>query len=126
VHWVVRLDNNPICTVPGNGARLTISTVSVGPGECELVDEARPLLSDAEELTIDQVVDAPRTDQSEDLFSPASCSQSSSFRSDEEMCATFDRPEVTIAPCAAPSAELRPTAVLEVGRRCSARKTTAR
>lgn len=60
LHWVVRLDGKPICTVPENGTQLAISTVSVGPGECELVDEARPSLDESDLLTIDQVVDVPR------------------------------------------------------------------
>ena len=59
-HWVVRLDGKPICTIPQNGAKLEISTVSVGPGDCELVDEVRPQLGESKLLTIDQVVDARR------------------------------------------------------------------
>lgn len=68
LHWVVRVDGKPICTVPQNGARLTISSVSVGPGECELVDEVRPSLSESDFLTIDQVVDAPRDPPNEFVF----------------------------------------------------------
>lgn len=67
-HWVVRLDGKPICTIPQNGAKLEISTVSVGPGDCELVEEVRPELGESHLLTIDQVVDAQRTGEHPLLF----------------------------------------------------------